>query len=111
MNKIQDAASPQNPSSFGGVKRSQTINSGLIKRRAQKQIDDLIDAEEMVKRMKQNHSRRVGTQKDLYESLPLFKHIDVKKDRDNLKTAFVEERYKANEVIFNYSKLEKKIIL
>ena len=44
----------------------------------------------------------------MYETLPLFKHIDVKKDRDNLKAAFVEERYKANEVIFNYSKSQEK---
>ena len=100
----QQANNPMSQMLSGGFRRSQTINAFKLQSRAKEQIDDLVDAEEVVKRMKQNHIRRVGKQTDLYETLPLFKHIKVKKDRDNLKAAFIEERYKAGEIIFNYSK-------
>ena len=55
LHKILDSAKNQIQSTLGGLggfKRSQTINSGMIKQRAKTQIDDLLDAEEMVKRMK-----------------------------------------------------------
>ena len=36
----------------GGFRRSQTINAFKLQSRAKEQIDDLVDAEEVVKRMK-----------------------------------------------------------
>ena len=62
---------------------------------------------EMAKRMNMNHQRRT-VKKDLYETLPLFRGIDNKKDRELLKNALVEERFEAGDVIFNYGDVGDK---
>ena len=94
-----------------GFNRSQTIDSFKMKSRGKKEIVDLLDAEDIVKRMRLNHANRRITKTDMYESLPLFKDIDAKRDRDSLKSALVEERYKAGEVIFHYKDVGDKFFI
>ena len=64
----------------------------------------MLDAQNIVKRMRLSLLNRRTDKTDIYESLPLFKDIDVKRDRESLKSALVEERYKAGDIIFHYSK-------
>ena len=49
-----------------------------------------------------NHSKKYQPV-DIFETIPLFKAIDNKKDRDDLKKVLIPENYQEGDILFKYS--------
>ena len=49
-----------------------------------------------------NHSKKYQPV-DIFETIPLFKAIDNKKDRDDLKKVLITEKYQEGDILFKYS--------
>ena len=48
---------------------------------------------------------------DIFETIPFFKAIDNQKDRDELKKVLNTEKYRQGDVLFNYSKWIKSVLM